>query len=213
MAVLLSTVIDRAEKILYDETNVRWAANELVDYANAGIQAIVANKPDAYSLVVNYALTPNSSKQTIPADGLQFLDIVRVVGGGAIRHIERNHLDHTDPDWHTVLGAPKHYMHDPRVPDTFWVYPVPSSSTSVELAYAGTPAIITINQAIPLDDIYQNALCWWIVGMAYAKNTTRGDMNKANAYFTLFANSIGAKTQVQAAFTPLPPDESQGTNK
>lgn len=214
MALQASVVLNRAETTLFDDTNVRWSAAELLDYLNAAISAVMINKPDAYALTSNVPLVVGSSKQEIAAAALQLVDIHRVTNGGAMRQIQRNHLDHTNQDWHTTSGVPKHFVLDPRNVRVFWVYPVPSVATSVEMTVYSTPTRLTAaSDLIPFNDLYENPLYYYTVGMAYAKNTTRGDLAKATAYFTLFANSIGAKSQVQFALSPMPPGSTEGSER
>ena len=218
MTLTASVVINRAQKTLLDETNIIWGAAELLDYLNAGINAIVANKPDTSVATTTFTVTNASAKQTIPADGLQLLEVTRNLSstGTAIRQIERNHLNHSNPTWSvttTSANSPEiqHFMFDKRNPKVFYVYPQPVSGTNtIEIVYSQVPSRLTATtNNLPLDDIYENPLHNFVVAYAYAKNAKRGDLNKANAYFTLFANSIGARAQVQFAFSPVTPDETQ----
>lgn len=206
--ITIGTIVSRASITLYDETQVQWPETELVDYASAGINAIVAAKPDAYIVSEVFPLA-NDTKQEIPASGIQLIDVVRNVGGRQISQRDRTPFDHFGPNWHSDTGAEvKHFMHDKRDPRHFYVWPKVASG-SVELVYAAhPPRIDAITDLLPIDDLYEGALHNYIVGYAYAKSTKRGDMNRANAYFTMFANSIGIKSQVQMAFAPLPPDDT-----
>lgn len=210
MTIAASVVIRRAQKTLFDETGVMWPEDELLDYLNAGVNAICANKPDAFVKNEIVALAPDS-KQTIPAGGIQLLDVIRNAGGRAIRQTDRNHLDHSNPEWHNDVGSSvKHFMHDKRDPKRFYVWPRVAGG-SVELSYAAhPPRMASLTSPIPVDDLYETPLHHFVCGNAYAKNSKRGDLNKANAYFTMFVNAIGAKRQVQLAFSPLTPDEAQG---
>ncbi len=211
MALLASVIINRASKSLLDDTNVLWGAAELLDYLNAGISAIVASKPDTSITTTNYALTSGTPKQTLPSGGIELIDIIRNAASPytAIRQIERNHLNHIDPDWSNTTGAVvKHFTYDKRNPGVFYVYPTPSSALSIEISYASSPTRVTSAATnIPLDDIYENALYFFILALAYAKNAKRGDLTKGQMFFAAFANSIGVR-QVQYAFSPVTPDET-----
>lgn len=211
MALAASVVIDRAEKTLLDDTNVLWSAAELLDYLNAGISAIVASKPDVSVTTGNITLTASTPKQSLPAGGIQLLDIIRNAASPytAIRQVERNHLNHIDPDWANTTGAVvKHYSYDKRNPKVFWVYPAPSSGISIEAVYAVQPTRLTsASDTIPIDDLYENALYLFVLALAYAKNAKRGDLFKAQAYFAAFSNSIGVR-QVQYSFSPVTPNET-----
>lgn len=211
--IAVSVILNRASKTLLDETNVAWADTELLDYLRAGINAIVANKPDASVKNVAF-LVVAGSKQTIPNDGIQQLDVVRNLGasgntpGKVIRQVERTALDHSDPDWHLKTGPEVlHFCSDKRDPRTFYLYPARVPPWSIELVYVAHPARIeNENSILPIDDLYENPLHAFVVAHAYAKNTKRQDLNKFQAYMAIFAQSIGAKTQVQFAFAPVPAD-------
>ena len=210
MAITAQTIIDRAEKTLLDDTNVLWTAAELLDYLNSGISAIVAAKPDTSVTTTNFALTSSTPKQTLPSGAIQLLDVIRNADSPytAIRQIERNHLNHINPDWASTTGsAVKHFMYDKRNPKVFWVYPTPTSGFNIEIVYASQPARIAIGDNIPVDDLYENALYFFVLALAYAKNAKRGDMSKAQGYFGAFANSIGVR-QVQYQFSPVTPNET-----
>jgi len=216
MTILAQTIIDRAEATLLDSTNVLWSAAELLDYLNAGVAAIAASKPDVSVTTTNVTLTSGTPKQSLPADGIQLLDVIRNTSAPytAIRQIERNHLNHIDVDWANTTGsAVKHFVYDKRNPKIFWVYPTPSTGFQIEIVYASVPTRLTlVSQNIPVDDIYENALYFFVLALAYAKNAKRGDLFKAQAYFSAFANSIGVR-QVQYAFSPTTPVENPTGDK
>lgn len=219
MSILASVIISRAQTTLLDATGVLWPQAELLDYLNAGITAIIAVKPDANTATASFTVTNGQAKQTIPSDGIEFLDVVRNLSGTgtAIRQIERNHLNHIAPTWPNTAttGDILHYMHDKRNPTIFYIYPQPSSGThNVELVYTQLPARLTsVSQTLPIADIFEGPLHNYVVAYAYAKNAKRGDLTKAQAYFAMFANSIGARTQAQFEFAPKTPDERSGAPK
>lgn len=211
MAITAQTIIDRVEKTLLDDTNVLWSAAEQLDYLNAGISAIVASKPDASITTTNFTLTSGTPKQTLPAGGIQLIDVIRNASSPytAVRQIERNHLNHIDPDWANTTGAVvKHFFYDKRNPSVFWVYPTPSTGFQIEIVYASQPTrLVSAASNIPLDDLYENALYFFMLALSYAKNAKRGDITKSQAYFAAFANSIGVR-RVQYNFSPETPTEN-----
>lgn len=205
-----NVIITRAQKTLLDETGVSWSTAELLDYLVAGFRAIVATKPDAYIVHDPVFALAAGTLQTLPAGGVQILDVIKNSAGGAVRQIEKDWLDHSNPTWHAATAAPTlHYISDKRNPKHFHVFPPAVGGATVEAIYSSLPPAYTDpTTAIPLDDFYDGPLHNWIVAYAYAKNSKRGDLNKSNAYFTLFGNAIGMKTTVQMAFAPLTPDEA-----
>lgn len=209
--IACSRILQRAARTLFDETGVRWPPSELLDYLNAGIGAIVAAKPDVAAVSQAFELVAGT-RQDIPQDFIQFLGLTRNLGtdgatpGRSIRQVERNELDHGYPDWHASSGeAVLHYCHDKRLPRVFYV--LPAALGWVELEGVRSPAAVTdAAEPLPLDDLYENPLHWWVVAHAYAKSSKSGDMNRSAAYMTLFANALGLKSQMQFSFAPADPD-------
>ena len=138
-------LIDRAETVLQDTTNTRWAQAELLSYLNDAQREIVMQRPDAK--VTNATLTcAASSKQTLPSGALRLIDIIRNTNGKAITQIDRKILDVQNPSWHTGSAntVVEHFMYDPADPKNFYVYPVPANSVQIEIAYSQSTTDITI---------------------------------------------------------------------
>ncbi len=66
-------LIDRAEEILQDTTNVRWSQQTLLKYLNDSQREIVLFRPDANPVNTTLTLTANSAKQTLPSAALRLL--------------------------------------------------------------------------------------------------------------------------------------------
>lgn len=210
--MLASVVLNRAAKTLLDETGVLWSAAELLDYLNAAITAIVTVKPDVYVLTTSFTLTNATARQSLPASGLQLIEVTRNLSPEltAIRQIERNHLSNTYPDWANTAGTPSHFMYDGRQNNYFYIFPQPASGTNtVEIVYSAVPTRLTsASDSLPFHDIYENALFYYVVGMAYAKNAKRGDLSKSSVYLNLFNSTLGIRTQIEAQHDPNTPNEN-----
>lgn len=212
MTIAASVIIDRCEKTLLDDTNVLWSAAELLDYLNAAISALVTIKPDTYVLTASFTLTNATPKQTLPAGGLQLFEVTRNISPvtTSITQSERNHLNHINNAWPATAGTPAHFMHDERNPKLFYIYPQPASGTNtVEIVYSALPTRLTaVGDTVPVDDIYENPLYYYVLALAYAKNAKRGDNIKMNNYLTLFSSSLGLRNQVQFPRSPKTPMEN-----
>lgn len=199
--VTVQSIVDKAEILLQDTTNVRWSASELLDWLNDGQREVVLHKPEASAKNIAVALTANSTKQTIPSDGVSFIRLTRNMGangltpGRAIRIVSREVLDAGVPDWHSeaAAGHIKHYTFDPLDPKTFYCYPkAPATAHYVEMVYSAAPANASLNGAISIDDIYSNALLDYVMFRAYSKDAEYAQNGQlAVAYYTSFANSVG----------------------
>ena len=100
------------------------------------------------------------------------LTIPKVEGAsGSLRYAEKDVFDTYDPDWEqnppAVTGPSyyEHYMHDPRDPTRFYVYPAPpSDDTSITVVYSKMPTSMTDTHSVyPLTEKWEGAT------MAYAK--------------------------------------------
>lgn len=208
-------ILDRADKTLFDETNVHWSASELLDYFNAGINATVANKPDAYTQRGNITLVAGTV-QTVPSGGTQIIDIIRNANNRSVTQKDRNALDHSSESWHGLSQTADilHWCYDDRDPESFLVYPPAINATTVYGRWSARPTRITAEtDTFPLSDIYESALHFWTVGMALMRTSKRGDMMKGQAWLTLWVNAIGARAQVQQMFAPLPPEETADSRR
>lgn len=205
-------IIDRAEEILQDPSNVRWSQQTLLDYLNDAQREIVLYRPDANPVNQSFTLA-QAAKQTLPTAGLRLLSLYKNLSPTTkpITNIQKKVLDDQIEDWYgTTSTNVEHYVYDPYDPKIFYVYPHPSASGhTVEIVYSSTPSNITISNfstattVIGVDDIYANAILDYILYRAYQKDTEyAGDLNKAGVYLQTFQGSMGVKNQVDASSTP-----------
>jgi len=209
-------ILDDVELVLQDTTNIRWTVAELLGWLNAGQAELVINRPDASSVVASMPLVAGT-RQTIPAAGHMLLDVVRNMGSGStpgrsVRKTSTDQLDSTVPNWHSAAQAAEtlHYTFDPRTPRVFYVYPPANGSTQVEIKYSAAPTRLNAaGDVITVDDIYRNALMDYVLYRAYSKDfELSGNMERATFHYTRFRESLGLKTQTDAALVPS--DRSKG---
>jgi len=210
-----SSVVDEARYLLQDLVvgGTRWLDAEMVLWFNAAQREVVTYKPDAVITNASITLAGSETKQSLSSLGtraLHLISIVRNMGadgstpGKAIRLVDREVMDATNPDWHTDTAAAtiKHYMFDKKDPLNFYVYPAAHASTVVQLEaiYAATPADLTEGNiatgqtvVINIPDIYYNALVDYIVYRALSKDATYTKNGvDSNLYFQRFLQSMGA---------------------
>lgn len=209
--VTAQTIIDRAELILNDTTNVRWAAAELLGWLNDGQREAVIAKPDVYTKSQAVQLTAGT-KQTLPSDAILLLDVVRNMGtngttvGNTVRVVAREVLDAQVPNWHTLTASNTvvHYMVDPRDPKRYYVYPKSPGTNYVEIVYsAAPPDVALIADTISIDDVYANALLDYILYRAYMKDATfAGNDQRAANHYAAFMSALGLKVAGQASHNP-----------
>jgi hypothetical protein len=207
--ILASAIVDKAERILLDETNVRWTAQELLGYLNDGQRLVVLHKPDAH--VKNEAVKlAAGTKQAIPAGGIKLIRVVRNMGtvdgttpGKAVRWADMAMLDVNRPDWHadSASAVVDHFLFDPLDHKNFYVTPPQPTSDQgyVELIYSAAPADVELGAAIALDDVYKDPLFFATMWLAHSKETSEANSSRASAYYELFIQSITGKTAGESA--------------
>jgi hypothetical protein len=207
--VKVKDLIDRVSIALQDRTNVRWPRVDLLTYLNDAQRQIVLHRPDANSVTAPFACV-NSSKQSVPANGLRLLAVKRNIGGRTITPMAQSVLDIQLPNWHQIADdgdGVEHYIYDAIDPKTFYLYPVPAAAHSIEIVYSTAPADILAEAAnvIALDDIYANVIMDWMLYRAYEKDAPSGDVQKATLKLQAFNSALGIKTQVDAALAQRAP--------
>lgn len=207
--MLASEIISRAQIVLNDAGGVRWTDTELLKWISDGQRVIALVRPDSVS--ENTALTlVAGTKQTIPADGMRLLDVVRNLtstGGPdrSVRMVERETLDAQSYNWHqATAGKTVNFIYDNRDPLHFYVYPPAVAGAKLEILYSKQPAEITAtNQALTLLDVYAEPLFNYVLFRAYSKDAEYGaNAALAQGYLSLFNNLLGIKTSKDFAFSP-----------
>lgn len=206
--ILASAIIGKAQVLAQDSTAIRWPLSEWLGWLNDGQREVAIIRPSAYSKIASVPLVAGT-RQALPADGVQFLEFIRNMGvGGAIpgqsaRKVTRRLMDSQTPNWHsqTASVVVQHYIFDPLSPKTFYVYPPSTGTTQVEVMYeASPPDVATLGGVISLDDVYSNVLLDYLMYRAYSKDSEFiGNAERAVLYRKAFENSLGLKTQADAA--------------
>ena len=211
--IIANSVIEKAQTILQDTTGVRWpVADELLGWLNDGQREVVIFKPNSHVKNVAVRLAAGT-KQSLPADGVQLIDVVRNMGtdgntpGRAVRITMREVLDSQLPNWHTVTASTdsKHYVYSLLDPKNFYVYPPQPSGNQgyVEIVYASSPTNATLNGPITLDDIYQNVLVDYILYRAYSKDAEyAADQNRAAIHQNAYIAALTGKAKVEVGANP-----------
>jgi hypothetical protein len=215
--ILASVLIDKAEIILQDETNVRWGQGELLGWLNDGQREAVRIAPEAYVLTdSNVGLAAGTRQNldalTLTGSPIRLIDVPRNFGGRAMRPVDRKVLDSQNPDWHTETGEllSKHYTFDSRDPKTFYVYPPANGATSVVVVYSASPIDVALTDSIKVDDIYAPALIDYVVYRAMSKDAEyTANSQLAIAHYTAFERSVAGKNPSDAQVEPVPTTRPQ----
>ena len=199
---LVSDVISRAQDVLVDTGAVRWTSAELIRWVNDAQREIATVQPHANAKIANVTLVAGT-KQALPAGAITLIRVTRNMGvGGAAsaeapRLVMQTTMDLHRPAWHadTATLLVKNYMHDPRLPRQFYVYPAMSGATVVECEYAVIPAAVAATtDPITLDDFYLNAIVDFVLYRAFSKDLEiPGNASKAAMHMAAFAASLAGE--------------------
>lgn len=210
--ITATTLLGKAQTILQDTTGIQWDLAELLGWLNDGQREVLIYKTNAY--VVNKSVQlAAGTKQALPADGIQLIDVARNMGadgnvpGRVVRIATREVLDAAMPNWHNAKASAecRHYLYNPLDPKRFYNYPPQPAAGQgyVEMIYAAVPPDLTqLSDAIKLDDIYQNPLIDYVLYRAYSKQTDGGDASLAVSHYSAFTSSLTGKTQAETILNP-----------
>jgi hypothetical protein len=196
-------LISRVSITLQDPTFVRWTQSELLNYLNDAQRQVVLFRPDAKAANAAFSCAA-TAKQTLPADGLRLINVLRNTNGRAVTKVDRSILDVQLPNWYeTAVSADgvKHYVYDALDPKNFYVFPKPAAAHQIDIVYAMAPVDIVISnfttdtQVIGIDDIYANALMDYMMYRSYQKDSEFANLNRAAVYYQAFTTSLGIKSQ------------------
>ncbi len=213
MALKALDVMTRAGDIIQDQTNIKWPQDELLRYLNDGRREIAIWRPDLFSTTTVLTLVAGT-KQSIPSDGLRFIDGIRNVTAGdvvgkAVRIAEREVLDAQRPGWHTEAASTdiRHFMIDERYPKVFFTHPPATAGHKMEIAYLKTPTDITIGNInvteLTEEDVYAGALVDYTCYRAFSKDAEyAGNAARATSHKTAFEATLGIGRKVSLANSP-----------
>lgn len=173
-----STLVAKAQLIAQDTGFIRWTAAEWLTFLNDAQKAVVVMKPTAGVKVAVMALVVGT-RQTLPADGVDFLEIWRNMGSGGTtpgltpRRVSRAAMNAQLPTWQSAAPAAvvTSYMHDPEARRTFFVFPPADGTSQVEVEYVALPADLTsVGSVIGLEDVYALPMIDYMLYRAYLKD-------------------------------------------
>lgn len=207
-------VVQRAAFTLADETGARWDALELVRYLNDGQLALVSDRPDAYATKANVTLVAGV-RQTVP--GAKFMDILGNANGAPCRQVDRLGLDATRPGWRGEAGTatPRNWMHDPRDPLVFEVYPPALNTASLQVIYAVNPTPVAepaanseygdVTGTVALNQVFFNPLVDYVLYRAFSKDGEHpANQARAASHYAAYRQALGLELQATATVTPRP---------
>jgi len=206
----VTDIIQRCKSVLFDALQVRWSDAELLDWFNAGQVHLVSIRPDANTKRADHTCTLGT-EQTLLAEGLRLIRVVRDVGGSAIRFMDMDQLDSQIPDWHddsSPVTDCEFYTYSDKDPRRFYLYPAPEVGHKVVHIYSAKPALIEIadfgadTTPITLPDTYADPLVDYVLYRAFSKDSDFANGARAQAHYQAMMQAIQGKTEADGGMSP-----------
>lgn len=200
-------IADRAWATLGDTVGTpgtRWGSTECAQYISDGQREVCIELPSAYVLTAIKPMVAGA-RQTLAGltitDGVQFLratcnyDSGGTVPGRAITTRPMEWMNQENPTWFGDASGPiVHTFFDPSDPKTFYVYPQATAGQKIQVVYAASPAdIANLAATIVIDDIYSNALQFYLLMRASLKQSNFTRTQAVSLYYQMFLRSLGVK--------------------
>lgn len=210
MPIAASELMSRAGEILQDNEHIRWTVPELLQWINDAARETIVRRPSARSITQVLPMVAGTL-QSIPADGVQLLDVVRNMGidgatpGRVVRRVDRQLMDDQAPDWHAAKKRPvvKHFMFDERSPRGFYVYPPATAGTQVEALFSQLPPTITEEaESIDMGAEYVNVIVSYMVYRALSKDSEFANGTVAALHYQAFIDAVTDNTEKTTLFSP-----------
>lgn len=203
------SIIQDAQVALQDIDGTRWPASELVRHLNRAQRDIQTARPDTTAILTTLGLVAGF-KQSLPDAAATLIDIPANTSGERITKTDMVTLDAVEPNWRKRSGTTviRHFMHDPRTPRIFHVYPPASNGASVDIEYSQYPTDVpvpsgasytSVSGDISLRPQWSTALLSMVLHYAYAKDAEFGGNAALSAAYLQRAQAIlGVELQSSA---------------
>lgn len=209
--MIVQEIIDEVSAQLNDIDLVTWDLSSHLEYINSAMDAIVAIRPDAYSIVTTMQLAAGA-KQDLPITALRLLGIKRNMGtdgntpGRSVLAIEEEALDMFEFNWQNQTGVAeiKNYSYDERTPNTFYVDPPSDGTGWIEMQVSRVPTRVNdANDTLVLKDIWRNHIIQWCMFRAYSVEVdSASSQRRAGIHEQSFYNMMGQKFQRDVQYSP-----------
>jgi hypothetical protein len=206
-SALISTIRDQLQDT--DAGAYRWSDATLLRYLSEGEREVVSWRADANTIEALHVVSNTNPRRACPADSISLVTVVCNATsdnsrGGAIRRILADILDAVDPKWRSATAPTSRdadafydgYVHDPREPNVFWLYPRPQSGQNVYLTYVQQPAQLTLTSSdMNINQQYHVAVTEWALFRALSSEGRYSQPAIGKQHFELFASTLKLNQQ------------------
>lgn len=212
--MLISYLLEAVNQRLNDPNDAKYAAAHKIQAVNLALQSLVSYRPDAAAHTAMVLLVAGT-RQTLPADGVRLLKVIRnrgmnglSVAGRAITKSDMLVMDALMPQWHEETGQTvvQEYFYDPLVPREFYVYP-PAPVTpqiGIEISYVRVLPFMTAGtDTFPVDDYFAPAVIEWMLYAILSSDDEQSpSYSAATAHAAMFFQLLQVKVSSDGASLP-----------
>jgi len=177
-----------------------WKNAELLQYYNMFVTVAIGENPNAMTQQIQFQCA-QGVEQVLDSSAVQFLKApANVVSGRGITEVTAEAMQDGDPDWYSAPQTTDvvHVIPDPRDLRRFRVWPPNNGAGLIFLNEAYAPDDVTDpSQPFSLTEAYRNPAIACVLGMAFAKNTDRGDIQKSQYWFGMMDQRIAIKVKAE----------------
>ena len=203
MAIPVSEILGKVSTVLNDSDFVRWTETELIGWINDAAVEVVIRRPHANTVIKALTLV-DGPLQTIPSDGIQFIEVGSTAEGYVVGRIDRKLLDYQMPGWRIAKpGRTKHYMFENKSPLLFAVYPPAIAGAVLGIVYSARPEIVSRPEdSVALGYEYLSPIVSFVLYRALSKDSEFASGQLAVAHYQAFSEAMGVRNETAAAVSP-----------
>lgn len=188
-------IITEARKLINDDNALmpeRFSNADLLGFVNQAIERACSMRPDLFIVSGTVTPTPDQVEQELPTSVTRMLEVHRIVGGSALREVDKETMDASAPTWTTATAdTPVNWMRHKRNPRRYYLYPRPATGIELAVEYVEVPDAYALGDTIAMADSYKTALIDCVVYLAEVVDNEHVESQRAKELYDKFAQSLG----------------------
>jgi hypothetical protein len=204
-------------RILINDVRIpqRYSDTDLLSFVNNTVRRMAMLRPDIFTVTAQVATTPDVTQQQLPTTATRLIDILYVVGAGAVEEVDRAFFDTATISWVTdASGTPTKFMRNPKEFRGYFLYPRPSSGVQLMVQYSAAPSVYQLaDQLTPIPVSYFSALVDGVVYLASSVDDEHVSSGRAELFNRNFIQTLQASFEADKYIDtpPLPASASLET--
>lgn len=196
-----SDIITEVRDLIQDNGSaLRYSDTILLRFVNQTLKRMAVLRPDLFSVIADIATTADTVIQSMPSDSARLMDIFHVKGGNSVTEVDRETMEQSFPNWaSSASGTPTNFMRNVKNPNRFFLYPAPTSGTTLVGEYSQIPTDYALNDTINLvPDSYFGTIVDGTVYLAESIDNEHVNSNRAKLFLDSFVETLGVSLQSRA---------------